>query len=95
MAPSVGEGAVRSCRDCGTLAADVDGPRHPYLSAAPGCWAVYNSLEEWKTGLVANGDVAVAQDLIDAYAAPASLNDPVGSDGDTVARSQHTLLGMC
>lgn len=36
---------------------------------------MYCSLEDWKAGLVANAaDVAVAQDLVDAYAAQHSAN---------------------
>ncbi len=66
--------ALSCCADCGALVNDLDGPQHPYLSATPGCWALFCSLEDWKLGLVASGDVAVAQDLVDAYAAQHPTN---------------------
>lgn len=57
------------CFGCGALVLDVDGPTHDYMLAAPGCWALYCSLEDWKSHLAMPGAVAVVQDLVDAYAA--------------------------
>jgi hypothetical protein len=32
---------ITSCMGCGALVPSVDGPRHPYIGASAGCWAVY------------------------------------------------------
>ena len=32
------------CPGCGALVPKIDGPVHPYLEAAPGCWALYGEV---------------------------------------------------
>lgn len=71
---SAGVGEQTRCEGCGALVPAVDGPKHPYISAAPGCWAIYCSLEDWKAALLAGNAVSVVQDLVDAYAAQHPTN---------------------
>jgi hypothetical protein len=33
-----------TCSGCSALVPDIDGPIHPYIGAAPGCWAVYGEV---------------------------------------------------
>ena len=47
----------------------LEGPRHPYMPAHPGCWATFCSLEDWKARLTGDEAVSIAQNLVDAYAA--------------------------
>lgn len=45
-----------------------DGPVHAYMLSAPGCWARYCSLEEWKSGLAGPASIGIVQDLVDSFA---------------------------
>lgn len=56
------------------MVADIDGPAHPYMHSAPGCWERYGSLEDWKLRMVNEQAVAVVQDLVDCYAAQHATN---------------------
>ena len=47
--------------------ARAQGPVHKYMSASPGCWALYGSVLAWKDTLP-GGDGSVAQRIVDAYA---------------------------
>jgi hypothetical protein len=33
-----------SCRQCGAVVPDIDGPVHAYVPSAPGCWAAFGAL---------------------------------------------------
>ena len=63
------------CFGCGALVADVGGPVHAYMLAAPGCWAVYGALLEWRVSLVGPEGVTTSQQMIDAYAIQHATND--------------------
>jgi hypothetical protein len=43
------------CFGCGALVSEQTGPVHEYMLAAPGCWALYSSLQPWP-GASAGGD---------------------------------------
>ncbi len=62
------------CIGCGILVPDLRGPTHPYMHAAPGCWALYCSLEDWKISLTGPDAPTVAQWLVDGYAAQHPTN---------------------
>jgi Family of unknown function (DUF5946) len=48
---------------------DVTGPVHAYIHAAPGCWALYSGLEDWKVSLAVCHDApTLIQHLVDSYA---------------------------
>jgi len=36
------------CVGCGAMVPGGEGPIHPYMWSAAGCWERYCSLEEWK-----------------------------------------------
>jgi hypothetical protein len=82
---------VAACADCGALVADLPGPRHPYLSAAPGCWASFCSLEDWKAARLARGEIAEVQDLVDAYA----VQHPGNIDRRNRQSTAVHLMSMC
>lgn len=62
------------CPGCGAMVPDDDGPTHVYMSAAPGCWAYYCSLEDWKASLVGEEAIVVVQDLVDCFAVQHGAN---------------------
>jgi Family of unknown function (DUF5946) len=69
--------AVReiSCSGCGAVVPDVSGPVHAYMHAAPGCWALYCGLEDWKASLAADYDTpTLTQHLVDSYAVQHATN---------------------
>lgn len=67
-------GDVR-CMGCSAAVADSAGPVHPYMLSAPGCWALYCSLENWKATLPADNQAVTAiQHLVDSYAAQHPTN---------------------
>lgn len=54
---------------------DVTGPVHAYMHAAPGCWALYCGLEDWKASLAASHDApTLIQHLVDSYAVQHAAN---------------------
>jgi Family of unknown function (DUF5946) len=53
---------------------DICGPVHGYIGAAPGCWAAYCGLEDWKAALFQSDAIETAQHLVDAYAAQHPAN---------------------
>ncbi len=59
-------GGVR-CLGCGATVPDDVGPIHAYMTAAPGCWARYCSLEEWKSSLTGAASIGIVQDLVDSF----------------------------
>lgn len=71
---SAGVDGEARCEGCGALVPAVDGPQHPYIAAAPGCWATYCSLQDWTAALSADDAVTVVQDLVDAYAVQHATN---------------------
>ena len=60
------EGATR-CPGCGARVADSDGPTHPYLGAAPGCWALYGEVLAREYGELRYPEIHRL--TVDAYAA--------------------------
>ena len=54
---------------------DAPGPVHAYMHAAPGCWALYCGLEDWKASLTAGHDApTLIQHLVDSYAVQHAAN---------------------
>jgi hypothetical protein len=66
------------CHGCGAVVPDMTGPVHEYMLAAPGCWALYAGLEDWKIAQARQpGGLAVSMHLVDCYAAQhAASPDP-------------------
>jgi len=63
------------CSGCGAVVPDVSGPVHAYMYAAPGCWALYCGLEDWKASLAADQDApTLIQHLVDSYAVQHAAN---------------------
>ncbi len=62
------------CVGCGAIVPEVDGPTHAYMTAAPGCWARYCSLEDWKAILSGEDAIGVVQDLVDCFAVQHATN---------------------
>jgi hypothetical protein len=54
------------CPGCGALVADIDGPTHAYIGAAPGCWALYGELSARQ--YVDPAAAPVRKLAVDAYA---------------------------
>lgn len=52
----------------------IDGPVHPYMDAAPGCWELYCSLEDWKASLAPRDAPTIVQWLVDGYASQHPTN---------------------
>jgi hypothetical protein len=70
-------GTVReiSCSGCGAVVPDASGPVHANMHAAPGCWALYCGLEDWKASLAADQDApTLIQHLVDSYAVQHAAN---------------------
>lgn len=67
---------VRStkCFGCGADVLDMDGPVHAYMLAAPGCWHLYCSLQDWNHALLGGEAVDTAQWITDSYAAQHASN---------------------
>lgn len=59
-------GTIR-CPGCGLRVADSDGPTHPYIGAAPGCWALYGEVLAREYGELRYPEVHRL--TVDAYAA--------------------------
>jgi hypothetical protein len=55
------------CPACGVACEDVEGPTHPYMAAAPGCWAAFGALQAQETARF--GYPPVHGLVVDAYAA--------------------------
>ena len=62
------------CFGCGAAVPVVDGPVHAYMLAAPGCWALYGSVLEWRYATGAARNAELSQWLVDAYAAQHATN---------------------
>jgi uncharacterized protein DUF5946 len=62
------------CFGCGAAVPVADGPVHAYMLAAPGCWALYGSVLEWRYATGAARNAEVSQWLVDAYAAQHATN---------------------
>lgn len=63
------------CFGCGALVPEQTGPVHKYMLAAPGCWALYCSLQPWKGTLTGGGgQLSTAQRAVDSYAAQHATN---------------------
>ncbi len=56
-----------ACYGCQALVPDIDGPIHPYIGAAPGCWAIYGEVLAREYGEYRYP--AVHRLTVDAYAA--------------------------
>ncbi len=56
-----------ACPSCGAVIDDIDGPTHPYLAAAPGCWASFGALQADE--MTRFGYPPVHGLVVDAYAA--------------------------
>jgi hypothetical protein len=63
-----------TCFGCGALVPVTNGPVHAYMHAAPGCWALYCSVLEWKDANGAARNTEVSQSLVDAYAVQHATN---------------------
>ena len=59
---------------CGARVSAGDGPVHSYMHAAPGCWELYCSLEDWKASLSGSAAVTAVQQLVDLYAVQHAAN---------------------
>lgn len=66
-------GGVR-CLGCGATVPDDVGPIHAYMTAAPGCWARYCLLEDWKASLSGEEAIGVVCDLVDCFAVQHATN---------------------
>jgi hypothetical protein len=63
------------CAGCGVVVDDITGPVHPYMTSAPGCWALHGQLAV--RGLEWGADRGTMQCSTDAYAAQHATNpDP-------------------
>jgi len=62
------------CLGCGALVPEQAGPVHAYMLAAPGCWALYGSLQPWKGALTGDAGLTTAQRAVDCYAAQHATN---------------------
>ena len=62
------------CFGCGAPVPETAGPVHAYMLAAPGCWALYGTLLEWRSSLPGPSGVTTSQSLVDAYAAQHATN---------------------
>jgi len=62
------------CLGCGALVPELAGPVHAYMLAAPGCWALYGSLQQWKGALTGGDGLTTAQRAVDCYAAQHAAN---------------------
>jgi len=62
------------CFGCGALVPEQAGPVHEYMLAAPGCWALYGSLQLWKGTLTGGDGLSTAQRAVDSYAAQHATN---------------------
>lgn len=58
---------INACYGCHARVPDIDGPIHPYIGAAPGCWAIYGEVLAKEYGEYR--DSAVQRLTVDAYAA--------------------------
>jgi hypothetical protein len=62
------------CFGCGADVAEMGGPVHAYMLAAPGCWHLYCSLQDWKNSLFGDEGTDTAQQVVDSYAAQHASN---------------------
>ena len=62
------------CLGCDALVSEQAGPVHAYMLAAPGCWALYGSLQQWKGALTGDDGLTTAQRAVDCYAAQHATN---------------------
>jgi len=62
------------CPGCGAPVPEVEGPTHPYMHSAPGCWELYSALGNWHRGLGGDQGITTVQNLVDAYAAQHATN---------------------
>lgn len=62
------------CFGCGGVVVQTDGPIHAYMLAAPGCWQLYNSLQDWKNSLVGPEGTDTTQWVVDSYAVQHATN---------------------
>jgi hypothetical protein len=79
------------CFGCGGLVPDIDGPVHPYMLAAPGCWARYTELEDWKAALPHADRASLAQHLTDSYA----VQHPTNPDRRNRQSVAIHLMSLC
>lgn len=59
--------ALVACPSCGAVCEDIDGPTHPYLAAARGCWAAFGAVQADE--MARFGYPAIHGLVVDAYAA--------------------------
>lgn len=62
------------CFGCGALVPEADGPVHAYMLAAPGCWAMFCSILDWKYSDLAALGPETSQGFVDSYAAQHATN---------------------
>jgi hypothetical protein len=79
------------CFGCGGLVPDIEGPVHAYMLAAPGCWALYTRLEDWKADLPAADRPTAAQHLTDSYA----VQHPTNPDRRNRQSVAIHLMSLC
>ena len=79
------------CVGCKAMVPDSEGPSHPYMASAAGCWERYCSLEEWKGRLTGEGSIGVVQDLVDSFAVQHATN----TDRRNVQSIAVHLMSLC
>lgn len=79
------------CPGCGAVVPERNGPTHPYMLSAAGCWEQYCSLEAWKAGLIGEQAIATIQDLVDSYGVQHATN-PDRRNRESVAVH---LMSLC
>jgi hypothetical protein len=62
------------CVGCEAMVAGGEGPSHPYMLSAAGCWEQYCSLEEWKSRLSGEESIGIVQNLVDSFAVQHATN---------------------
>lgn len=85
-------GGVR-CLGCGATVPDDVGPIHAYMTAAPGCWARYCLLEDWKASLSGEEAIGVVCDLVDCFAVQHATN-PERRNRQSVGVHLEPVLGI-
>jgi hypothetical protein len=79
------------CVGCGAMVPGGEGPIHPYMWSAAGCWERYCSLEEWKGRLSGEESIGIVQDLVDSFAVQHATN----TDRRNVQSVAVHLMSLC
>jgi hypothetical protein len=79
------------CVGCEALVPGGEGPSHPYMVSAAGCWERYCSLEEWKSCLGGEELIGIVQDLVDCFA----VQHATSTDRRNVQSVAVHLMSLC